>query len=619
VNDALQQELASLRAERDTLRAQLGRAESRLGLFREMANRLRSSMRHEEIARNLAKSVQQVMEAEASAIYLVEREGDHLVTWIHTDTATREIRLAMGEGIAGWVALNGNSVNIKDAYRDDRFQRQFDEASGFRTRSVLCQPLRELGGRVIGVVQVINKTSGDYFTVEDELTLGTVNALVSAVIYSNNSYIELLDNKMALEETESELRASLAHLNLVFELQQQITGARDAEAIVGVIAERMARTFDCRGVSIFLLDGAASQEYTWTEDPAHIDRLVRTSRTWDSTVRDGVIASGKPRLIHPPSTSNELIGSAGRKRAATDVIESMLVVPLTDGDRIFGALELVNRRTPRVVEKGRRVGFSGEDLQVSRVVASDIGALIARSLAERQTRVDEQMAAMGRMMSGVVHDLKSPLGVASGYVQMIVKSDDRARREQFAVAIRSQFELITRMTRELLAYARGETNVFYRTVHMHAFADELREQLGHEMDSAGIEVTVTTHYRGDAQFDDGKLKRVLFNLARNAREAMVEGGRYDVEFTREGCELVIRCSDTGPGIDPAIQDRIFDAFVTSGKPGNSGLGLAIVKKMVDDHHGRVSFISQPGAGTTFEIRLPLEPPEQRHEQAQLTA
>jgi signal transduction histidine kinase len=86
---------------------------------------------------------------------------------------------------------------------------------------------------------------------------------------------------------------------------------------------------------------------------------------------------------------------------------------------------------------------------------------------------------------------------------------------------------------------------------------------------------------------------------------MPKGGQYTVTFEREGGDLLLRFSDTGPGIPEEIADKLFQSFVTSGKKDGTGLGLAIVKRIAEEHGGSVAFKSKPGKGTTFEIRVPL--------------
>ena len=104
--------------------------------------------------------------------------------------------------------------------------------------------------------------------------------------------------------------------------------------------------------------------------------------------------------------------------------------------------------------------------------------------------------------------------------------------------------------------------------------------------------------------DESKIKRVLFNLARNACQAMGAGGTFIWNVTREQDTLIFECIDTGPGIPREMQGKLFESFATHGKLDGTGLGLAMAKKIVDAHCGAISCTSAPGQGATFRIQLP---------------
>ena len=160
------------------------------------------------------------------------------------------------------------------------------------------------------------------------------------------------------------------------------------------------------------------------------------------------------------------------------------------------------------------------------------------------------------------------------------------------------------MTREVLAFARGDTDLVVRKVYLNKFAEDLTTQLGAAIAGRGIELTVDAQYDGIAFFDEQKLIRVFHNLTSNAVEAMPEGGSLNVVIGRDGEHLVFSVKDTGPGIPAKVHARLFELFAT-GRKGGTGLGLAIVKRIVSDHHGTVSCDTGP-TGTTFVVRLPLQ-------------
>jgi signal transduction histidine kinase len=239
---------------------------------------------------------------------------------------------------------------------------------------------------------------------------------------------------------------------------------------------------------------------------------------------------------------------------------------------------------------------------------------IGRALLRRQTREEEErrarLAAIGQMIAGVLHDLRTPLTVISGYAEMLGEEDDRTVRTKFAQSILSQVDHVTSMQSETLAFVRGETSLFKRKVFLHVYLRDLEEQLKPELAAAPkpIELKLDVAYTGSAKFDESKMTRALFNLARNAIDAMPEGGKFTLHVSRQADELIFRVSDNGPGIPPEIADRLFESFVTSGKKNGTGLGLALVKKIAQEHDGTVSFKSKPGKGTTFEVRVPAGTP-----------
>jgi signal transduction histidine kinase len=141
-------------------------------------------------------------------------------------------------------------------------------------------------------------------------------------------------------------------------------------------------------------------------------------------------------------------------------------------------------------------------------------------------------------------------------------------------------------------------------VYMQNFIADVRTHLEQEFLRSKVELKIEPAYTGAARFDENKLKRLVYNIARNAIEAMPKGGRFTFTVDSDKEDLVLKFADTGPGIPEEIADRLFESFVTSGKKNGTGLGLAIVKTIAEEHGGSVSFKSKPGKGTTFEVRFP---------------
>ncbi|HXK20546.1 MAG TPA: HAMP domain-containing sensor histidine kinase, partial [Polyangiaceae bacterium] len=193
--------------------------------------------------------------------------------------------------------------------------------------------------------------------------------------------------------------------------------------------------------------------------------------------------------------------------------------------------------------------------------------------------------------------------VISGYVQLMAEAGDPKKRHEYSEEVLKQFDVLTGMQREVLEFARGERTLFVRRVYLHKFFGDLRRQLELELTGLPIELKLNIDTKVVARFDEARVARAVHNLARNAIEAMTDGGVLTLKSKLDGKDLLIAVSDTGPGVPPAIEHRLFQSFVTLGKEGGTGLGLAIVKKIVEEHGGNVRVKSSP-RGATFELRLP---------------
>ena len=150
-----------------------------------------SELHIDELLKKIVNSTSEVMNAERASLFLLDTKTGDLWSKVAQGMESMEIRVPIGVGIAGHVAMTGETINIEDAYADPRFNPDIDKRSGFRTRSILCMPLRNDAGEVMGVMQVLNKLSG-VFTEEDERLLNALGSQISISLENSRLYERVL-------------------------------------------------------------------------------------------------------------------------------------------------------------------------------------------------------------------------------------------------------------------------------------------------------------------------------------------------------------------------------------------------------------------------------------------
>ncbi len=588
--------LEGLASALQALQARLRTEEKKFNLVQEIARALSSTLDLDRLLSLIMEKVTMLMEADRSTLYLFTPDGRELWSKITQGESVLEIRLSLGEGIAGWVAASGEVVNIPDAYNDARFNADVDKRSGYRTRSILCMPMRNNLGSTIGVIQVLNKRGGP-FTREDETLLAAMASQAAVSIENSKLYHSVVEKNLELRETHKQLRQKTDDLNLLFQIEEEMNAALDLDELLDKLLKRAMELIGSHAGSILLRERQTDDLYFRSVAGAAGDLLMRMRLPMGEGVAGWVAKNRQPVIVNDPASDPRHKSSLAMKIGYQP--ESIMAVPLTSGENeVLGVIELLDSQTPG--------GFSESDLKLLGLIAGQASKAIQLARAKEDRAIQERLASIGQMLSGVLHDLKTPMTIVSGYAQIMAQTDDAEERTQYVEQILRQFEQMAAMTREVLAFARGESNVLIRKVYLHHFVDEVRSYLTHAFADKTIKLDIDARYNAVAYFDELKFMRVVHNLARNAVQAMGEKGTFKMTIDREGEELVFEFADTGPGIPPEMEGRLFELFATSGKKEGSGLGLAIVKKIVDEHGGTIQYKSWPGKGTTFRITMPAE-------------
>jgi signal transduction histidine kinase len=216
---------------------------------------------------------------------------------------------------------------------------------------------------------------------------------------------------------------------------------------------------------------------------------------------------------------------------------------------------------------------------------------------------------MGSLASILAHDFRNYLSGIGGLAALVAETmpADDERRDDLHLIERTVGEA-TSLTKNVLAFARPQDATAVADV-----ADVFRDYLPILERVVGHSVRIRASRVGElqpVQIEPSSLGQVLVNLATNARQAMPEGGELSLDARTSDSGIVIRVRDTGTGMPPEVASRVFEPFFTTrgdepGTSGGTGLGLSSVYTIVRRAGGEIAVASQPGAGTTFEITLPV--------------
>nr|WP_083845653.1 ATP-binding protein [Desulfosporosinus acidiphilus] len=249
----------------------------------------------------------------------------------------------------------------------------------------------------------------------------------------------------------------------------------------------------------------------------------------------------------------------------------------------------------------------GELGQVAMAVNRLAVGLSEKERLEDQLRQSEHLIALGRLATGVAHELRNPIAIIKTLVELMKEEYSQVSGiEEFTRAIEEQIDRQDFEIQELLDFGRP-TKVATKECSVNDLikgvlsfsAAMLRKQ------KINVKLHLSKKLSGILA-DTEKLKQVFVNIIVNAAEAMPEGGELTITTEEGKNAIAVSFSDTGEGIQTSDKSRIFDPFYTTKKTG-TGLGLSISYQSIKLHGGTIEVDSEPGKGTTFKVNLPVMP------------
>jgi len=535
-----------------------------LSFLHEVAQLASSARDWDEMLRIVIDRTTDAMGVEVSSLYLLERR-EGILRLVATNGLNRRFigkaTLRVGEGITGWVA----NARVPAAARDVRADPRFKWIAGVdeeRFTSMMSVPLL-IHGEIVGVVNVQSERER-VFDKESIEFLQTIANQVAGII----------EKGRLQREAESKLR----EVSALFEVSNILTSTLELDEVLSLIVGRLVRVYPGSAGAVFLREG---------------DELRERAR------------SGEPGKAIAQAAKQALA------EARPIVAGETIALPLLVGERLLGAVALrVPEGTPMADEE---IAFVGA-LANQAALAIDKASLYA---LERETTASlrELERARSEFVAVVTHDLRTPLSVIRGYLDLIAeKNDGHATKTHGAITEAvAQVGLLDQLVDRILTGVRQDRpDLSIRRARF-----DLRAAVGAtlaEVAPLARRHRVVGPRAGTAVWvraDRRRVGEVLAGLVHNATKYAPQGTRITVRLEKHADRAIVRVSDQGPGVPPHERNRMFEPYARgdhTGIPG-TGIGLFASRRVIEAQGGDIWY--EEGDGATFAFSIPTAREEKR--------
>ena len=463
---------------------------------------------------------------------------------------------------------------------DDQMVRLLENDDGeLRGMLYLDEPLSGLRPTP-DVVAAINAEAGVLFE--------AVISIVERELYGEQVRM-VTQARRAIES----VRPGLGVEELLSELSRAMVEAMDVATVDVIVAGG-----DVPGIEQDRIDVTELMRAQWRRR-GHV--VVERQRTW----------SMQEESIETPPSLTRLLD--------THDLGSGLLVPIGAGEEYLGTLSM-----GRAVDAPR---WNASEIDAATTVAADIARLLREArLMERERALNAELRAVSDyrrdMVLTLAHELRNPVSVLFSHLELLGLGAHSEESRHSLEALDRAARRIEDMVADLMTLASvsdPDRGASIGEVDLAALVRDTSDFLVPMATRAGVEMRAVVADGLVVTGESAGLQRMVSNLLSNGVKYTPEGGRVDLDVTRRTVDgvdgVLLTCTDTGIGIDPAELDKVFSPFFRSSRPEartrpGTGLGLAIIERVVTGHDGTVEVESVLGEGTTFTVWLPTRGPRE---------
>lgn len=591
-------EVAWRQSRRDRLSGHIAELQQKLTeavVLQEFSRALTPLLDRSQLLPPLTQAAQRLCQTQGLAVGWLTPERQEIELWTQTDPTLHNQRLPLEDAFLRDIIRVGWPVYIPDLSVPPLPAHLLQTLKGLGYGSLSIVPLRATH-RVIGVLLAGWHTRRANISPREEELLQTLA----------DQTIQALEHLRLYAEQERYLREA----EVLRRVGQSISATLNLQEVLRLVAEEGARLLGCEAGALTLCTPDNVVEVAGASGVFARWRGLRLPLAESLT---GVVVQERRSIRQTEVREQDLLFSQRLRDASEPVPRSLLAVPLWQEERAMGAL-IVSTSASRV--------FSLADERALQALADQAVHAItnARLYAQLQDALQREQAASRQkstFFASASHELRTPLNIIAGYLDLVREGDigqiDRAAAEALERAhkeVRHLVALIADLL-DLSRLERAEFQLSWELVNLEDLLNETCAQWGKAIKDKGLGFrrvgdqplpTITT--------DKARLRQILDNLIGNALKFTTVGhitaGARAFEDTVE-----VWVQDTGSGIDPADQERIFDEFqqieqTPDPRFGGVGLGLAVCKKLVTLMKGEITVESLPAQGSKFTVRLPRQ-------------
>jgi len=575
--------------------AELQQKTTEAEVLQEFSRTVTSALDRSLLLPALTQAAQRLCQLQGLALGLLIPERQELEIWTQTDPSVHDQRILLEDAFTREILQVGWPVHIADLSTPPLTARLLQILLDLGYISLLVVPLRA-AHRIIGVLLVgWHARRASVPPHEEELLQfladQTAQALVNIRLYA--------DQERHLSESEALRRVS-----------QSISTTLNLQDVLRLVTEEGARLLGCEMATLTLCSPDNEEEIE-IAGASGLFSQWKGLRIPLAESLTGMVIRERRAIRQPEVREQDRPLSRLLREAGEPVPQSFLAVPLWQEEKLMGAL-IVSTTVSRAFSlNDERILQALAEQAVHAITNAQLYAQLQSAL-QREQEANQQKSAF---FAGVSHELRTPLNIILGYIDLIregvIGQVDRATAEALDRVRKSVLHL-TALISDLLDLARIERAEFH--IHREPVdTEKLLQEICAQWEKVIHDKGLSFRRVGDCPLprittDKARLRQVLDNLLGNAVKFTL-AGHIAVGASAPDHSLKIWVEDTGIGIDPADQGRIFDEFqqVESGtmlQAGGVGLGLAVSKKLVLLLGGTLTVEGLPGQGSTFTVTLP---------------